>query len=266
MAPIAKRVSKKLQKLIDEANSTFGRAKGLVAKAYRLALSEGYSPQEAKALLIDKITLFSQRTIYSYLPDEAKDQSQRNRRLGHPTRNPVANLQPIVSEGNQAVESATILSKEAAEQVIRDTRETIIPSEPEAGSAVTSPAPDRSKDEKLAAQAIEIKNLHAALAEIHGNIESVPAVKELRHELLHERDRNAQLSEVIREQGVGFQKATVVAESRRKVMMNKKFVGSIFQINANYGKVLDYDIELITEGDRVAEINNKPIMKQEMKA
>jgi hypothetical protein len=83
---IEKVISNTLQHYIDEANTSFGKAKEYVVLAYEQALREGYTPVEAKQLLLEKITVFSDRTIYRYLPDEAKDQKfqeigKRNRSL-----------------------------------------------------------------------------------------------------------------------------------------------------------------------------------------
>lgn len=46
-----------------------------------------------------------------------------------------------------------------------------------------------------------------------------------------------------------------------KVRMSKKFIGTIFAINQNFAKVLDYDIELTIEGDEVTEVSARPIMR-----
>jgi hypothetical protein len=65
--------SKKLENLFEQINSTFGQAKKLVLEAYNLAIQEKYTPQGAKQLLLDKITVFKKTQIYAYLPPECKN-------------------------------------------------------------------------------------------------------------------------------------------------------------------------------------------------
>jgi hypothetical protein len=66
-------VSPSLANLFVEINSTFGHAKQLVLKAYNLAIQEKYTPQGAKQLLLDNITVFKKTQIYAYLPPECKN-------------------------------------------------------------------------------------------------------------------------------------------------------------------------------------------------
>jgi hypothetical protein len=68
-----KLLSANLATLFEEINSTFGHAKELVLKAYNLAIQEKYTPQEAKQLLLDNITVFKKTQIYAYLPSECKN-------------------------------------------------------------------------------------------------------------------------------------------------------------------------------------------------
>jgi hypothetical protein len=68
-----KLLSANLATLFKEINSTFGHAKELVLKAYNLAIQEKYTPQQAKQLLLDNITVFKKTQIYTYLPSECKD-------------------------------------------------------------------------------------------------------------------------------------------------------------------------------------------------
>jgi hypothetical protein len=68
-----KLLSANLATLFKEINSTFGHAKELVLKAYNLAIQEKYTPQEAKQLLLDNITVFKKTQIYTYLPSECKN-------------------------------------------------------------------------------------------------------------------------------------------------------------------------------------------------
>lgn len=68
-----KLISAKLTTLFKEINSTFGHAKDLVLEAYNLAIKEKYTPQEAKKLLLDNITVFKKTQIYAYLPPECKN-------------------------------------------------------------------------------------------------------------------------------------------------------------------------------------------------
>ena len=71
--PRRKLLSTKLENLFKEINSTFGHAKDLVMEAYNLAIKEKYTPQEAKKLLLDNITVFKKTQIYAYLPPECKN-------------------------------------------------------------------------------------------------------------------------------------------------------------------------------------------------
>jgi hypothetical protein len=78
--------STKLNMLLAEINSTLGHAKGLILKAYNLAIQENYSPQQAKQLLLDNITEFKKTQIYAYLPSECKDPvKQKAGYLSHKT-------------------------------------------------------------------------------------------------------------------------------------------------------------------------------------
>lgn len=65
--------SAKLANLIKEINYTFGHAKELILKAYNLAIQENRTPEEAKQLLLDNITVFKKTQIYAYLPPECKN-------------------------------------------------------------------------------------------------------------------------------------------------------------------------------------------------
>jgi hypothetical protein len=53
-------LSVQLADLFVQINTTFGHAKELILKAYNLAKQEGYSPAEAKHLIMDNITVFSE--------------------------------------------------------------------------------------------------------------------------------------------------------------------------------------------------------------
>jgi hypothetical protein len=82
----SKLLSANLATLFQEINSTFGHAKELVLKAYNLAIQEKYTPQEAKQLLLDNITVFKKTQIYAYLPSECKDPvKQKGGYLSHKT-------------------------------------------------------------------------------------------------------------------------------------------------------------------------------------
>jgi hypothetical protein len=67
-------ISDTLNELIQSANTSFEQGKHYVVLTYEQALREGFTPKEAKHLLFETITVFSERTIYRYLPDESKDQ------------------------------------------------------------------------------------------------------------------------------------------------------------------------------------------------
>ncbi|MGH9987942.1 MAG: hypothetical protein ACRD8W_28710, partial [Nitrososphaeraceae archaeon] len=98
-------ISDRLASYIQQINITFGHAKDLIREAYRIATEEeNYTPEDAKNLLLENITVFSKRTIYSSLPDECKDQAQQQRRLNK--RKPVAILQP---SGRKEMEKANFM-------------------------------------------------------------------------------------------------------------------------------------------------------------
>jgi hypothetical protein len=70
----AKRLpSTKLENLFKQTNSTFGQAKKLVLEAYNLAVQERYTPEEAKQLLLENITICKKTQIYACLPPECKN-------------------------------------------------------------------------------------------------------------------------------------------------------------------------------------------------
>lgn len=82
----SKLLSANLANLFKEINSTFGHAKELVLEAYNLALQEKFTPQEAKQLLLDNVTIFKKTQIYAYLPSECKDPvKQKAGYLSHKT-------------------------------------------------------------------------------------------------------------------------------------------------------------------------------------
>ncbi|MGH9964653.1 MAG: hypothetical protein ACRD5E_07490 [Nitrososphaeraceae archaeon] len=88
------RISDRLSYYFQQINITFGHAKDLIREAYQIATEEeNYTPEDAKRLLLENITVFSKRTIYSSLPDECKDLAQQQRRLNK--RKSVATLQPV---------------------------------------------------------------------------------------------------------------------------------------------------------------------------
>jgi hypothetical protein len=66
-------ISPKLQELIDKANHNFESSKDIILAAYNQALTEGFTPKEAKKILYERIRFFHHRTIRRYLPIEAKD-------------------------------------------------------------------------------------------------------------------------------------------------------------------------------------------------
>ena len=82
----SKLLSANLANLFKEINSTFGHAKELVLEAYNLALQEKFTPQEAKQLLVDNVTIFKKTQIYACLPSECKNPvKQRAGYLSHKT-------------------------------------------------------------------------------------------------------------------------------------------------------------------------------------
>ena len=82
----SKLLSAKLANLFKEINSTFGHTKELILEAYNLAIQENRTPQEAKQLLLDNITVFKKTQLYAYLPSECKDPvKQKAGHLSHKT-------------------------------------------------------------------------------------------------------------------------------------------------------------------------------------
>ncbi len=76
--------STKLKMMLEEVNqavgaakAAFGHAKDAVESAYRQAISEGFSADQAKDLIFKKVKGYSERTLYSYLPDEAKNKKMQ---------------------------------------------------------------------------------------------------------------------------------------------------------------------------------------------
>jgi len=63
--------------MLEEVNQTFGHAKEIVTAAYTQALAEGFSPTEAKHLILSSVKSISPRTIYYYLPNESKDKKMQ---------------------------------------------------------------------------------------------------------------------------------------------------------------------------------------------
>ena len=68
--------SPELQAKLKATNLAFGHAKKAIL-SLPSALTEGFLPVQAKELLFAKIKAVSQRTIYLYLPDEAKDKEKQ---------------------------------------------------------------------------------------------------------------------------------------------------------------------------------------------
>ena len=111
------RISEKLTYYLQQINNTFGHAKELIGEAYRIATEEeNYTPEEAKKLLLDNITIFSKRTIYLSLPSECKDMTQQQRRLNK--RKPVAILQqPILQDTKDSENLYEIAGTEGAAHI-----------------------------------------------------------------------------------------------------------------------------------------------------
>lgn len=83
--PNERPISLKLRSMLQQADRAYGNGKKKVMAAYEQALSEGFTPYEAKELLLSKIKSLSRRTVYSYLPDSAKNKKmQRLRRKKSP--------------------------------------------------------------------------------------------------------------------------------------------------------------------------------------
>ena len=68
--------------MLIEVTNAFGDAGKAVLAAYSQALLEGFTPIEAKKLILSSVKNISPRTIYLYLPDEAKNKDMQRLRLG----------------------------------------------------------------------------------------------------------------------------------------------------------------------------------------
>jgi len=176
-------LSVKLADLFVQINTTFGHAKELILEAYNLAKQEGYSPAEAKHLIMDNITVFSKRTKYSYLPDECKDFTH-DRRIKKKEKNTDfdthgvidAELQQIHTEGEQP----ELWSKEDNEPVIPNNDVLI--------NTIDILKKDRAILERRIKE-LEQKEQHPLKPiEIRGAHNMAPEDYELEH--LHEYDRN----------------------------------------------------------------------------
>ena len=73
----SKLLSANLANLFKEINSTFGHAKELVLEAYNLALQEKFTPQEAKQLLVDNVTIFKKLKSMPVYLQNVKIQSSK---------------------------------------------------------------------------------------------------------------------------------------------------------------------------------------------
>jgi hypothetical protein len=67
----------KLKMMLEEVRQVFRSGRKAVLKAYNQALSERFSPAEARDLLLATVRNVSRRTIYLYLPDESKDKKMQ---------------------------------------------------------------------------------------------------------------------------------------------------------------------------------------------
>jgi hypothetical protein len=60
-----------------EFTSSHGHAKEIISNVYFQAISEGFQPEEAKQLIFKSVKNYKKRTLYSYLPDEAKNKEMQ---------------------------------------------------------------------------------------------------------------------------------------------------------------------------------------------
>lgn len=147
MTTIQKTISDELQSLIDQANSTFGKAKEIVMAAYSRALDDGFTPQEAKDLLLEKITVFKKSTLYSYIPGEAKS------RVGRPKGK--ASL--ISKVGNSDSIKETVPKLERIEPEDESSRIEHLPDAPSAVEQWQAQANVQNEVEELRKQLVEVK-------------------------------------------------------------------------------------------------------------
>ena len=71
-----KTLSAHLQELIDVANNSIQTITKQIIEIYQTAKQEGFTPEEARALIEVKVIKVSSRHLRRILPDEAKDQSK----------------------------------------------------------------------------------------------------------------------------------------------------------------------------------------------
>lgn len=100
MTAIVRTVSSELQSLIDQANATFGRGFEIVKRIYDTATGQGFTPMEARDLILDSVTAFKKSTLYSYIPAEAKDKVKS---LNRSTKKFVPKLEQTDDEEKQEV-------------------------------------------------------------------------------------------------------------------------------------------------------------------
>jgi hypothetical protein len=80
IGPNERPISRRLQSMLQQADRAYGNGKKKVMAAYKQALSEGFTPYEAKELVLSKVKSLSRRTVYSYLPDSAKNKKMQQLR------------------------------------------------------------------------------------------------------------------------------------------------------------------------------------------
>ena len=73
-------ISPHLQDLIDAANNSIQTIKEQILEIYETAKNEGFTPQEARILIEEKVVKASDRYIRLVLPDEAKDSKFANKK------------------------------------------------------------------------------------------------------------------------------------------------------------------------------------------
>ena len=131
-------VSGKVQKLIDQANASYGKAKELIMAAYEIATKEdGMSPDDAKKLLLEKCTIFTKTTIYKWLPEDSKGATRPKLAKQHTN---IPKEIPHVESPNVSTYQPKIVHKSSDEVEIPQSKPTIIEAEtvPELENAVAN--------------------------------------------------------------------------------------------------------------------------------
>jgi hypothetical protein len=99
-----------LLEIVSRINKAYGHLKDEVMTAYNQAISEGFSPQGAKRFIFEN-TEFCKRTIYRYLPEEAKSPNLGRPLKGTLPTGKVTQDEELEKLSNNVSELATFVSE-----------------------------------------------------------------------------------------------------------------------------------------------------------